>query len=228
MKKFIIILGVAGTAFSAVLVRYATAPSMVLVIYRMLFSVLILLPSVCLGHRDEIRKIEWKQIMLCVLSGTFLAMYTWIVYFFAGVIVTVFSLMNGTKMIGYGVKNLLVALGLAVLCTLLGHSIFSWGLKFERASFISTVEAAGIKADAFTETEGNPSVETVEKAKEQFLASGADFIVALGGGSPMDVAKAVGVVAKYGGSITEYEGGGKVPGDIIPLIVIPTTAGTGS
>ncbi|MGN1148271.1 MAG: iron-containing alcohol dehydrogenase [Lachnospiraceae bacterium] len=87
---------------------------------------------------------------------------------------------------------------------------------------------SGMKCDAFTETEGNPSVETVNKATDAFLASGADFIVALGGGSPMDVAKAVGVLAKYGGSITEYEGGGKVPGDIIPLIAIPTTAGTGS
>lgn len=44
----------------------------------------------------------------------------------------------------------------------------------------------------------------------------------------MDVAKAVGVVARYGGNITEYEGGDRVPGDIIPLIAIPTTAGTGS
>lgn len=91
-----------------------------------------------------------------------------------------------------------------------------------------SLEKAGIKCDAFTETEGNPSVETVDKATEGFLSSGADFIVALGGGSPMDVAKAVGVVAKYGGSITEYEGGGKVPGEIVPLIAIPTTAGTGS
>lgn len=88
--------------------------------------------------------------------------------------------------------------------------------------------AAGIPSDAFTETEGNPSVETVDKATIQFKASGADCIVALGGGSPMDVAKAVGILAKYGGSITDYEGGVKVPGDIVPLIAIPTTAGTGS
>lgn len=90
------------------------------------------------------------------------------------------------------------------------------------------LEQVGIKVDSYTETEGNPSVETVDKATKAFLDSGSDFIIALGGGSPMDVAKAVGVVAKYGGSITEYEGGGKVPGDIIPLIAIPTTAGTGS
>ena len=96
------------------------------------------------------------------------------------------------------------------------------------ASCSESLENAGIKVDAYTETEGNPSVETVEKAAAAFCKSGADFIIALGGGSPMDVAKAVGVVARYGGSITEYEGGGRVPGDIIPLIAIPTTAGTGS
>lgn len=95
-------------------------------------------------------------------------------------------------------------------------------------SCADALEGVGIPVDAYTETEGNPSVETVDKAAEAFKKSGADFIVALGGGSPMDVAKAVGVVAKYGGSITEYEGGGKVPGDIVPLIAIPTTAGTGS
>ena len=90
------------------------------------------------------------------------------------------------------------------------------------------LEAAGIPTDAFTETEGNPSVETVDKATAKFLETGADCIVALGGGSPMDVAKAVGVLAKYGGRITDYEGGGKVPGEIVPLVAIPTTAGTGS
>lgn len=66
----------------------------------------------------------------------------------------------------------------------------------------------------------------MEKATAKYLESGADFIVAFGGGSPMDVAKAVGVVAKYGGSVTDYEGAHKVPGPIVPLIAIPTTAGT--
>lgn len=90
------------------------------------------------------------------------------------------------------------------------------------------VEAAGAKCAAFTETEANPSIETVDKATKAFKEAGAECIIALGGGSPMDVAKAVGVVARYGGSIADYEGGGKVQGDIVPQIAIPTTAGTGS
>ena len=95
-------------------------------------------------------------------------------------------------------------------------------------SCVDALKAKGIESSVFTETEGNPSVETVDKASAAYKESSADFIVALGGGSPMDVAKAVGVVARYGGSITEYEGADKVPGDIIPLIAVPTTAGTGS
>ena len=92
----------------------------------------------------------------------------------------------------------------------------------------NSLKSAGISVDAFTDIERNPSVETVDKGTAAFKEAGADFIVAFGGGSPMDVAKAVGVTAKYGGSITEYEGAHKVPGPIIPLIAIPTTAGTGS
>lgn len=106
-----------------------------------------------------------------------------------------------------------------------GPSLYRHGVV-DRA--ITNLEEAGIKADYFTDIEENPSVETVDKATKAYRESGADFIVALGGGSPMDVAKAVAVVAKYGGSITEYEGAHKVPGKIIPMIAIPTTAGTGS
>ena len=106
-----------------------------------------------------------------------------------------------------------------------GPTLRKMGIVDKAAKYL---EDAGMKVDIFTEIEANPSVMTVEKATTAFKEAGADFIVALGGGSPMDVAKAVGVTAKYGGSITEYEGAHKVPGKIIPLIAIPTTAGTGS
>ena len=106
-----------------------------------------------------------------------------------------------------------------------GPTLRKMGIVDKAAKYL---EDAGMKVDIFTEIEANPSVTTVEKATTAFKEAGADFIVALGGGSPMDVAKAVGVTAKYGGSITEYEGAHKVPGKIIPLIAIPTTAGTGS
>lgn len=92
----------------------------------------------------------------------------------------------------------------------------------------SKLKEAGIESDRFTETEGNPSTDTVEKAAAKLASSGADMIVAFGGGSPLDVAKAVAVLGKYGGSITDYEGVGKVPGPVVPMLAIPTTAGTGS
>ncbi len=86
----------------------------------------------------------------------------------------------------------------------------------------------GITCDSFTETEGNPSTDTVNKAAKKFLESGADIIIAFGGGSPLDTAKAVAVLGTYGGDITDYEGVGRVPGKVVPMIAIPTTAGTGS
>ncbi len=92
----------------------------------------------------------------------------------------------------------------------------------------SKLKDAGIESESFTETEGNPSTDTVEKAAAKFKESGADMIVAFGGGSPLDVAKAVAVLGKYGGKITDYEGVGKVPGPVVPMLAIPTTAGTGS
>ena len=227
MKKLIIILGVAGTSFSAILVRFSTASATVLVVYRMLFSVLLLLPGILGTGRKEFRQIGRGDILRCVISGFFLGMhfvcyflslqntgissavvlvdtevffvslggllflgekisragwlsiiitfagsiivsagdtgsgqlagdllalcgaacsavytligrkcrghmsttvYTWIVYAAAGV-VALFASLAGGRSIACDGRNLLTALGLAVFCTLLGHSIFSWGLK---------------------------------------------------------------------------------------------------
>ncbi|QHQ59834.1 iron-containing alcohol dehydrogenase [Anaerocolumna sedimenticola] len=90
------------------------------------------------------------------------------------------------------------------------------------------LDEEGIKHIEFLDIEANPSVETVNAAAKAYLDNKAAGIIALGGGSPMDVAKSVGILAVYGGDITQYEGGGKVPGKIAPIIAIPTTAGTGS
>lgn len=63
--------------------------------------------------------------------------YTFIVYAAASVTTFLMTLFSGTAVFGYEPKNFLVAFALAVFCTILGHSIFSWGLKYEAPSFIS-------------------------------------------------------------------------------------------
>ncbi len=90
------------------------------------------------------------------------------------------------------------------------------------------LDQAGMKHLEFLDIEANPSIETVNSALAAYKEGKASGIIALGGGSPMDVAKAVGVLAVFGGDISAYEGAHLVPGKIAPIIAIPTTAGTGS
>ncbi|OOB77228.1 MAG: alcohol dehydrogenase [Epulopiscium sp. Nuni2H_MBin001] len=90
------------------------------------------------------------------------------------------------------------------------------------------ISASNIQCTTFLDIDPNPTIEMVDAAASLYKECGATSIVALGGGSPIDVAKAVGVLVVYGGKITDYEGMHKVPGPIVPMIVIPTTAGTGS
>ncbi|MDF2838427.1 MAG: iron-containing alcohol dehydrogenase [Evtepia sp.] len=90
------------------------------------------------------------------------------------------------------------------------------------------IEEAGLKYNEYLDVVPNPTTDVVEACGKLYAECGATSMLALGGGSPMDVAKVVGVVARYGGKVTDYEGVGKVPGPIDTLIAIPTTAGTGS
>jgi choline dehydrogenase len=84
-------------------------------------------------------------------------------------------------------------------------------------------------ADVFDEVRPNPDIELVDRAAERYRDAGCDGLVALGGGSPMDTAKSIGVVARHGGSIASYEWGrDPIKHRIPPLVAIPTTAGTGS
>ncbi len=76
----------------------------------------------------------------------------------------------------------------------------------------------------------NPPIKLVDDAAALYMQEGCDGLIGLGGGSPMDTAKAIGVVAENGGSILQYEWADPQPiqKPIPPLITIPTTAGTGS
>ncbi|MEM7688403.1 MAG: iron-containing alcohol dehydrogenase [Pseudomonadota bacterium] len=83
----------------------------------------------------------------------------------------------------------------------------------------------------YDETPGNPTEEATKDALELYTANGCDGIVALGGGSSMDLGKAVGLLAESGGPLEQYDplvGGAKLIKGMAPLIAVPTTSGTGS
>lgn len=241
MKRLAVLLGVIGVSLSAVLVRWSTAPSLVLALYRMTFAAILLAPMVLFRYREELRNLNRRDGLLCLTSGAFLGLhftayfeslrwtsiasavvlvdtevlfvalssvlllhrrltgrawlavllafggsvvialadtaaeadalrgdiialtgamfmavytmigsvcrqristtvYTWLVYLSAAVTLLGITLAGGTVLTGYGVENLATSLGMAVFCTLLGHSIFSWGLKYLPPAFISTAK----------------------------------------------------------------------------------------
>ncbi len=241
MRKLIILLGVVGVSLSAPLIRVSSAPSMVLVLYRVLIAALLLAPVALVRNRRELRSLSGKDLLFCLVSGLFLGMhfacyfeairhtsiasavalvdtevffvaflalllfheriprkawagilltflgsllialsdagggdnvllgdliafagaacmavytmigkacrrristmaYTLLVYLSASVTVLTVLLCSGTSLLGYEPVNWLTAAGMAVFCTLLGHSVFSWGLKYESAAFISTAK----------------------------------------------------------------------------------------
>ena len=97
---------------------------------------------------------------------------------------------------------------------------------------LDSLQAAGIDTTVYDEVRPDPTVENVKQAMAAYRERDCDCLVALGGGSPIDTAKAVGVVAANGGEIREYAvdraGYEGVPRQIPPLCAVPTTAGTGS
>ncbi|MDQ2682857.1 MAG: iron-containing alcohol dehydrogenase [Chloroflexota bacterium] len=90
------------------------------------------------------------------------------------------------------------------------------------------IEAAGIGVVRYTGVQPNPTVANVEAGQALYVTNRCDGIVGLGGGSAMDAAKGVGIVASNGGEIVDYTGREQVPMDLPPLVCLPTTCGTGS
>ena len=85
----------------------------------------------------------------------------------------------------------------------------------------------GIDGVIFDGITGEPTDTMIEKGVEMLKSSGCDFIIGIGGGSPLDSAKAIAAMAVNEGSIADYNGK-EITGEILPLAAIPTTAGTGS
>jgi alcohol dehydrogenase len=90
------------------------------------------------------------------------------------------------------------------------------------------IKMEGIHFIVYDEIEANPKDYNVEACAEKARVEKVDTLVAFGGGSPIDAAKAVAVLAKQGGKVRSYQGKGKIKEDCLPLLTIPTTAGTGS
>lgn len=89
------------------------------------------------------------------------------------------------------------------------------------------LEENGIDCVIFDGITGEPTDTMIENGVEMLKSSGCDFIIGIGGGSPLDSAKAIAAMAVNEGSIADYNGK-EITGEILPLAAIPTTAGTGS
>jgi len=91
-----------------------------------------------------------------------------------------------------------------------------------------SLENAGISFAIYDKVVSEPSMEYTDEGLKAYREAKADFLIAVGGGSPIDAAKAIGALATNEGKVTDFMGANKIPKPGAPLIAIPTTAGTGS
>lgn len=96
------------------------------------------------------------------------------------------------------------------------------------ARVVGDLTAAGVAAEVFADVQPDPSEENVLAGFARLQACGAEAVVALGGGSPIDCAKVIAVLPGNPGPISRFMGRHQVPSPGLPLVAIPTTAGTGS
>lgn len=93
---------------------------------------------------------------------------------------------------------------------------------------LDVLNAAGLEYELYSEIKPNPTIENVQSGVKAFKACGADYIVAIGGGSSMDTAKAVGIIIanpEYA-DVRSLEGAVDTKNPSVPIIAVPTTAGT--
>ena len=102
-------------------------------------------------------------------------------------------------------------------------------IKFNVTKKVTDIlDNAGIAYEIYSQIKANPSVDNVKTGVEAFKASGADCIIAIGGGSSMDTAKAIGIIIANPdfGDVISLEGVADTKNKSVPIIAVPTTAGT--
>ncbi len=117
---------------------------------------------------------------------------------------------------GYGAKNVM--------------AVYDAGVKMAGIAekVMAEAQKANVKITVFDGVMPNPTNEAVEEAAALAQKEEIDVFVAVGGGSSIDLAKAVNILMSNPGPIGQYGGIGKVKEPVLPLIAIPTTAGTSS
>ncbi len=93
---------------------------------------------------------------------------------------------------------------------------------------LDVLDGAGLAYEVYSNIKPNPTIENVQTGVESFKKSGADYIVAIGGGSSMDTAKAIGIIITNPefADVRSLEGVAPTKNPAVPIIAVPTTAGT--
>ena len=102
-------------------------------------------------------------------------------------------------------------------------------LKFNVSQKVTTeLEKAGLEYEIFSDLKPNPTVNNVKNGVQAFKNAGADYLIAIGGGSSMDTAKAIGIIINNPEfeDVVSLEGVAPTKNKSVPLIAVPTTAGT--
>ncbi|MDP4152278.1 MAG: lactaldehyde reductase [Bacillota bacterium] len=104
-------------------------------------------------------------------------------------------------------------------------------VKFGVAGKVTTMlDNAGLAYEVYDEVKANPAITTVKNGIEKFKAAGADYLIAIGGGSPIDTAKGIGIIVNNPefSDVRSLEGVANTKKKSVPIIAVPTTAGTGA
>lgn len=93
---------------------------------------------------------------------------------------------------------------------------------------LDVLDEAGLSYEVYSDIKANPTIENVQHGVDAFKASGADYIIAIGGGSSMDTAKAIGIIITNPefADVRSLEGTAATKNPCTPIIAVPTTAGT--